>query len=272
MMHYQVLNRAILKITGDDAAKFLQGIITNDIYSQGAIYAMMLGANGRYLFDFFITNLDGGYFLEADIVNLEELISKLKLYIIRSKVKIEDVTSKYQIVYSKTSLEGAYILRSYQDPRFRRMGFRAIVSGQSLVSTSNIYFEDKYLYAIPDGNIDLIHNKSMPQEYGADHLNAINYSKGCYLGQEVICRTKTQGVVRKNIFKITANQDLSHIPQGTPLLAADHKIGLLCSAYHNFAISLLRIEDYELYKQMHLTLSGIAITLEVPEWMVISRL
>jgi folate-binding Fe-S cluster repair protein YgfZ len=57
MTDYQILQRGLLKITGEDAAKFLQALITNDIYSNHNIYAMILSPQGRYLFDFFVSNI-----------------------------------------------------------------------------------------------------------------------------------------------------------------------------------------------------------------------
>ena len=267
MTNYCILPRAILRITGDNAAKFLQALITNDIYSNTTIYAMMLSATGRYALDFFITNVSNGYILETDITTLSALILRLRLYRMRSKVEIEDITDKYQVIYSREKID-IDSLCTYQDPRFNKMGFRAVTLkeySKNSIST-DLYTEDKYLYAIPDGNTDLIPDKSMPQEYGMDHLNAISYSKGCYLGQEVICRTKTQGVIRKQIFKITSDVSLQSIEHGTPILADKDKIGILCSSHNNCGISLIRTEDYVTKKQMHLTIAGIPITLHVPEW------
>lgn len=288
-MQYQILNRAVVKITGEDAATFLQALVTNDIYSASTVYAMMLSASGRYVFDFFITNLGSGYILETDISNLEPLIAKLRVYRMRSKVVIEDITNDYFVSYTRTNIEIPGTLVSYKDPRFSKMGFRHVVFTNSDFNLphchpradgdpelkldsclhgndNDSYNQDKYLYSIPDGNIDLVPDKSMPQEYGMDYLNAISYTKGCYVGQEVICRTKTQGVIRKQVFSVTADASLEGLEHGTPIVSGSDKIGILCSSYHNCGISLIRTEDYLARKQMRLTLASIPITLTLPEW------
>jgi folate-binding protein YgfZ len=266
MTQYQILKRAVLKVTGEDAPAFLQAIITNDIHLSRTVYAMMLSPSGRYLFDFFITNMGSGYILETDISNRDPLTRKLQLYRMRSRVVIEDITNDYFVIYARDNIEIPGTLISYKDPRFSKMGFRYIAYISHHVTTDDLYNQDKYQHSIPDGNIDLLSDKSMPQEYGMDYLNAISYTKGCYLGQEVICRTKTQGVVRKQIFNVTADTSIEGLEHGTPILAGGDKIGTLCSSYHNCGISLIRTEDYVTRKQMRLTLESIPITLNIPEW------
>jgi folate-binding protein YgfZ len=259
------LNRGIIKISGNDASSFLQALITNDIYGSATIYAMMLSPQGRYLFDFFITNTGNLYWLETDLSSLSDLIAKLKLYRLRSNVVIEDVSDAYSIVYSHELLPRDKVCE-YQDPRFEGMGMRTIVSGGSELATTDLYLRDKYAYAIPDGEFDLIRDKSMPQEYGMDMLKCIDYTKGCYVGQEMISRTKYQGVIRKQIFKIVAESDLSGFEQGSQVTASGTKIGVLCSSYLNEGIGLIRLEDYNTNLGAQFYINGLEVRLEIPAW------
>jgi len=258
------LSRGILKITGDAAGKFLQSIITNDITTDGAIYAMMLSPQGRYLFDFFIVNLDGAYILDTDLYSLDALVTKLKLYKLRSNVVIENISNDYSVVYSRKPLFLSKMCE-YKDPRFEKMGLRTIVKAVGNLGHTDIYLQDKYQYAIPDGEIDLIRDKSMPLEYGMDLLHSIDYNKGCYVGQEVISRTKYQGVIRKQIFKIIAQEELS-ASQGLEIMASNKKIGTVCSCYKNQGIGLIRTEDYETSGDEDVTIGDISVRLELPEW------
>jgi folate-binding protein YgfZ len=259
------LKRGILKITGSDAAPFLQALITNDIYGSKTIYAMMLSPQGRYLFDFFIINVGDAYFLETDLGSLEPLVTKLKLYKLRSNVTIENVSESHSVIYSHESTERHKICE-YRDPRFEKMGLRTIVARDSSETHTDLYLKDKYQYALPDGEFDLIKDKSMPQEYGMDMLHCIDYQKGCYVGQEVISRTKYQGVIRKQVFKIVADSDLSGMNQGASITAAGTKIGVLCSSYMNAGIGLVRLEDYEAQKGVAFDIEGVEVWLEDPPW------
>ena len=66
---------------------------------------------------------------------------------------------------------------------------------------SDLYLEAKYEFGMIDGDTDLKYEKSIPIDFAANELNAISYTKGCYVGQEVISRAKYQGVIRKKIYQ-----------------------------------------------------------------------
>lgn len=264
-------NRGIIKVTGEDAGKFLQSLVTNDIYGSSAIYAMMLSPQGRYLFDFFISKIDSGYLLETDGASAQALAARLKLYKLRANVAIEDLSEEYSVYYSHSPLDVAKVAE-YHDPRFDKLGLRTIVPAVSIVDTKpSLYSHDKYHYAIPDGATDLIRDKSMPQEYGMDHLHCIDYHKGCYVGQEVISRTKYQGVIRKQVFKVIGSSDLSAFAQGESIVAGGEKIGALCSTYGNFGIGLVRLEDYERHKGEKSYVGVVEVVLAMVEWAYIAK-
>jgi hypothetical protein len=171
------------------------------------------------------------------------------------------------VVYSKEEIPGSLTIS--KDPRFVELGLRSIIHEKHLRNTSveskNLYKEDKYNYAIPDGS-DLIYEKSIALEYGLDALYAINFEKGCYVGQELISRTKYQGVVRKRIFKLVGEEDLSHVPKGSEILLNNEKIGIICSTYNKFGIGLVKMDDFNLLLTNYCYTCGIKINLLVPDW------
>lgn len=265
MTNYQILDYSIIKIEGEDSAKFLQSIITNDINSKNTIYSLMLTPQGKFLFDFFITPKDDYYFIEISTAQLEPFISKLKLYRLRSKISITHIP-EYITIYSHQSLDLPK-LYEYKDPRYEGLGLRTIALANNPLSPSNLYQEDKYKFALPEGYTELIQDKSMPLEYGLEHLNAISFTKGCYVGQEVISRTTYQGVIRKVIFRITAEEDLSNIMPSTSITINDNKIGTLCSSYKNQGIGLIRLENYEMHKgQTSIKINSLNISLHKATW------
>ena len=70
-------NRTIVQIAGIDAAKFLQNLVTNDVSSEKPIYAMMLSSGGRFLFDMFIINIQGGFLLDISSTTKDIFLQKL---------------------------------------------------------------------------------------------------------------------------------------------------------------------------------------------------
>ncbi|PCJ29200.1 MAG: aminomethyltransferase [Rickettsiales bacterium] len=284
-------NRAVLHVRGGDAGKFLQALVSNDVVGKIYSYNYFLTNQGRYLFDFFVyKETDSSYFIDLHEKDLVGLIKKLTLYKLRSDVEIQDRSGEYKILYSndklKTSAEtdaetgvelesnakletGAKF--SLQDPRFDEMGFRSLIQIENInyppEKYGAIYNSDKYHCAIADGRPDLIYDRSIPIEYGAEELLGIDYRKGCYIGQEVISRAKYQGVVRKKIFKLSFDKELSGDFCGTDVTDLEgKKLGIVCSGYKNQVIALLREENYLGLAEKLSIVNGETAEILIPPW------
>ncbi|MCC8483670.1 MAG: palindromic element RPE2 domain-containing protein [Rickettsia endosymbiont of Labidopullus appendiculatus] len=304
---YEILtNRSIIEVSGDDAMNFLHNLITNDIKNNDYCYSYALTNQGRYLFDFFILKLSATrFFIDININQSDLFKNHLVQYKLRAKIEVNDLTNAYQVIYSNQQLP----FNSHQDPRYNQLGFRSIINKDDFLTTTRIeglYQQDKYNFAIVDGYDDLIANRSIPIEYGAEELNAISYSKGCYIGQEVVSRTKYQGVVRKKIFKLSINTDfgnvgsldivnsggfgarsdgatpisnrratsddvtnfssIDYIAKDDEIIADNTKIGVVCSAYQNMAIALIRVDDYYSLADTVITVRNLPVSLAAPPW------
>lgn len=266
---YEILqNRALVEVSGSDSLRFLQGLITNDIIAYRYCYTYMLSNQGRYVSDFFILNMsDNNFLIDIALNSASNFIAKLMTYKLRAKVDIVQNTDKYSVLYSKEELKQSNVIASNKDPRYPALGFRSIIlrTDDLYNGQGNIYFEDKYHYAIPDGDIDLIYEKSIPLEYGARELNAISYKKGCYVGQEFISRSTYYGVIRKKIFKaIDVSGENNLITEN--LIPQSNNIGILCSKYNNLGIALVNEEkNFELI-QNPVFFNGIKMILCAPGW------
>ncbi|MDX1924677.1 MAG: hypothetical protein SFT91_05620 [Rickettsiaceae bacterium] len=239
-------DRVIIKAFGKDAKRYLQSTTTNDIEvltkESDSIYAYFLNAQGRFLYDSFIIMAEDGYFLDVNKDYAEKLLSRLDFYKLNMKVNFS-LEKNLKIFYQKTKREGKIV---YKDSRYEKMGYRCV---STLVDgpVDESYLEDKYEYSIPDGFTDLVHEKSLPPEFGCDFLSSVSYTKGCYTGQEVISRTKYQGVVRKNLYKLTFKDNMEDL-KGEEIVLGNEKIGYITSSWKDIAIALLKtekIKDYE---------------------------
>jgi folate-binding protein YgfZ len=248
-----IKNRSLIEVRGNDRLSFIQNLITNDIRSDdNYIYAIMLSPGGRFLFDMFILKEEDRILLDVFSDTKNSLLEKLDLYNINQDVELKELPEK--IYYSQEE-------RGNKDPRYDKLGYR-FISNESF-EDDNSWIYDKYEYSIPDGGIDLIYDKAMPQEYGAEELGAISYTKGCYVGQEVISRTKYQGEIRKKIYSIISNSNLSNIQQGTPIMQQDKKVGIFLSANNNKGIALIREMNLE---DKDATINGLSISLKKAIW------
>ena len=91
---YKNSNSKFISVEGEDSAEFLQNLITNDIYlckKDKVIYSCLLTPQGKFLSDFFIFKIDSKYILETHSLFYKNLIKKLKIYKLRSKVIIKKI-------------------------------------------------------------------------------------------------------------------------------------------------------------------------------------
>jgi folate-binding protein YgfZ len=266
---YHHTNRRVIAIAGEDRSTFLQGLITNDINllsEKGMIYAAMLTPQGKFLYDFFLTSQDDKILLDCLDEIHAPLMKKLMLYRLRARVAIEDVSEFYG-VYSVHDEEANLTL----DPRCPQLGYRAIIKKEDLPFSNNLDDYDKLRLSlgIPEILKDMIPEKSIPLECNLDQLNAISWSKGCYVGQELTARTHYRGVVRKRLLpvKISGKQPAELIFQG------DQEVGKLYSHNQEVGIARLRIDDIQdaLIGEKLLTCGDAQLKPFVPEWMALEK-
>lgn len=205
----KLVNRALLYISGADAAVFLQGQISNDIdllKTENSIHALILTPQGKILADLFVYNYKTGYLLELDSHITDWLIKRLQMYRLRSDVTIEDLNQDLNLVISQDPLETAYI--SAADPRFLAIDQSAPL--RNIVSTAEGYKNgddaeyQQYLaaQAMATFGVDYQASEFFPQDLWYDKLASTNFAKGCYVGQEVVSRMRHKSTARKRLMPL----------------------------------------------------------------------
>ncbi|GJD11581.1 Putative transferase CAF17, mitochondrial [Galdieria sulphuraria] len=218
-------DRYLLKLSGKDTTKFLQGLITQNVelltkQSQKPTlgYTGFLNKRGRLINQGFLAPLSEScedWLIDVHPSTGSELVKHLQLFRLRSKVEISNVSDSYS-VWVAPGLERMDQIWSdfvpdkptvYSlDPRVSRLGLRFYTSihtkyqGQKEAQGSEeLYHVWRMIYGIPEGGTDYSFLNSLPFEGNLDYLNGISFSKGCYLGQETTARVNYTGVVRKRI-------------------------------------------------------------------------
>jgi tRNA-modifying protein YgfZ len=275
--HASVLpSRAVLRVRGPDARKFLQGLITNDIgKAQGgaAIHAGLLSPQGKILFDFFVV-LDGDTLL-LDVAKDKagELVQRLNFYRLRAQVEIaEEPALAVAAAWggSPGSLEGAV---AYADPRLAELGFRLLLpNGTELarLRCETVPEADYHAFrlgrGVPEGGRDYEFGETFPHEALFDQLNGVDFAKGCYVGQEVVSRMEHRGTARKRIVPVEGEAAL---PQsGTNVEADGVPIGTIGTVSGRSALAQIRLDRAEAALAAGKTLSagGVRIVLRRPSF------
>lgn len=221
-------SRQLLSVSGPEATKFLQGIVTANVTGADGLprtdgfYSGFLNATGRVVHDIFIYPFQGGpglpvqedgYLVEADASQMARFAKHIKRYRLRAKVAVRTIPRDEASVWQAwdesptaqpdmTSNESRLVLR---DPRAPGLGHRIIQLGSRApemdldICTEDAYTIRRYLRGVPEGQYEMPREQALPLESNMDVMNGIDFHKGCYVGQELTIRTKHRGVVRKRI-------------------------------------------------------------------------
>ena len=219
-------NRATLHISGEDAKSFLQDLITNDmnkIESDKPLYASLLNPQGKFLFDFFIYQSeqdDKAFILDCEAGENAERINALykKLLMYRLRKAVDITMQEHAQIYA---IFGAPEI-GLADPRHTEMGTRSFDKPNISEANFEEWDQRRIKLTIPDGSRDLIVDKSTMDEAHMDQLNAIDYKKGCYVGQELTARMHYRGLGKKHLQSVK----VSELPEGAVLRSSCGDIGL----------------------------------------------
>jgi folate-binding protein YgfZ len=269
MKHALLPDRGAIALAGEEAVPFLQSLVSNNVEkvaADRAIYATLLTPQGRFLFDFFVAIRQGGLLLECDRARAPDLAKRLSMYKLRAKVTVADLSAETAVgVLWGEGAVAAFGLApaggaagpvddaiAYVDPRLPELGVRLVgpaaevsrlldVRGEQ--ATAEDWHRHRLALGVPDGSRDVPVDKGFLLEHNFEELNAIDFSKGCYIGQELTARTKYRGVVRKRLFQVKVDGPLP--APGTAVLRGEREAGTLYSGSDGLALALLRLEDVE---------------------------
>jgi folate-binding protein YgfZ len=261
MNQAQLPHRGFISVTGEDALTFLQGIITNDVThaaGEKAVYACFLTPQGKYLADFFVYPVEGGVLLDVDKEILPDLLKRLTMYKLRSKVVLEDVSDKYSVTAVWNTIE--HLHNAFADPRGINFGYRAL--NQEFEAEQEDYTLWQMQNGLPDV-ADFERERTTMAEANIDFLNGISWTKGCYMGQEITARMHYRGLVKKRFLPLEFSVE-KEIASDTPITRDGKNIGFLRRVYKNRAIGVIMLEALEGGRQCEV--DGIAATIHVPEW------
>ena len=270
-------DRGVIYINGKDAKEFLQNIVTNDINKVNNTYSCfssLLTPQGKYLFDFIIVKHKRGYLLDCELNQIDELIKRLNVYKLNSKIEILNLSNEFQVAvisnekflsFKNSKNEEGYTLTYrddpfFIDPRNKKLGARVIINLEKLylsikklelnLTKPKRYYELSYKLGIPQINTKNLKEKIFGLECNLEELNGIDFKKGCYVGQENTARMKLKNKLRKKLFPLKSDKKLNI---GSEVNYKDVKIGtILINEPYPFALIKLFDPDFSEFKDKEL--------------------
>ena len=275
-------DRGVVCVTGEDAEKLLQGIVSNDmdlLATQAAIHTALLTPQGKILFDFFVVKAGGGYLLEVAREKAADLAKRLSLYKLRAKVEIRDASDDYRVFAlwgpSQHSSSKTIGTVSFPDPRLPALGLRILAEARlasdvaaasnGLDASPEDYHAHRIALSVPEGGKDYVLGDTFPHEADLDQLNGVSFSKGCFVGQEVVSRMQNRAGVRKRVVPVEGEATLT---PGAEIKVGEAVIGTIGSVAGKLALALVRLDRAAeaTAKGQVLTANGVPVTLRKPDW------
>jgi tRNA-modifying protein YgfZ len=281
-------DRGVVKVSGEDARNFLNGLVTSDVTLVRPTlgrFGALLTPQGKITIDFLITEAPaghgGGFLLDTPRALAKGLADKLSFYKLRAKVAVENLSDSPDPSNSLGVMavwDGEPAVKpdlTFADPRSPALGWRILVPEElapkvaSLIGAdladSAAYEAHRIASGVPRGGLDFIYGDAFPHETNMDRLHGVDFDKGCYVGQEVVSRMQHRGTARTRTVKVILDGPAPEA--GTPVVAGDKPVGTMGSAANGAGLALIRTDRAAdaLDAGTPLTSGGLALRIADPD-------
>ncbi|MBS0959333.1 CAF17-like 4Fe-4S cluster assembly/insertion protein YgfZ [Acetobacter thailandicus] len=266
----RLTGRTVIKVSGPDRIKLLQGLITADLTTLSpetpALWSAILTPQGRWQADFFVIQDpdDTCLLLDCAATQAEDLKKQLSRFKLRSDVQLEltglTVCAAWGSRPAADIAENAII---FADPRRAEAGWRLIDTPPepAETATESDYNLHRLVLGLPDGVQDCEQGRTLAAEANMDLLGALSWTKGCYMGQEVTARMHYRTLLKRRLVPVAATHPLP--APGTPVFAGEAEVGTMRSSQDHIGLALLKVSALE----QPLTCDGITLTPRPTEWL-----
>jgi len=248
-MPIQRLDRTVFYIDGEGVEDWLSGLITNKWSNTEGRFAALLTPQGKIISDFFVygpwKGKDEGITLDAPSKFADGLEKRLRMYRLRAPINI----GRSPIVVYAGWGDDLYDNWGHQDPRHPSLGRRYMqLESYDTLKSSGDYNAHRLSLGVPDSQWDFDTAQVFPADANMDLLNGVNFSKGCFVGQEVVSRMKRMTTVKKRMRGIILDGEAK---AGDRILSGERVIGDVLHVNGKMGMAMIRLDrlraaEYEL--------------------------
>ena len=293
-------NRSIIRATGKDAGKLLQGLLTCNMEHLGkpgdVVYGFLLTPQGRFLHEMLVVKTEDGFLLDTYNGNncagpksesadeqavssqsgascarqqssteaTNNLLKRFKIYTLKSDAAFTIDTELATLACTQKPADASQHI-TITDPRHGELGYRIygeLAALEALTDNSNSTpsYNEHRIALGIPLAEDFVPEKTLLLDYDMDALHGVDFEKGCYVGQEVTARMHYRGIDKKGIYCI--HQADGELTAHTPITTDDTEAGQVLSVAGARGIAMVRHEHID----AALTAAGKKITLSRPAW------
>jgi folate-binding protein YgfZ len=279
MPSVHLVDRGVVRVSGEDAKTFLDNLITCDldrVSPQAARFGALLTPQGKILFDFLVfqasEEIGGAYYLDVLRVYAPDLAKRLGFYKLRAKVVVDDLSDSLSLVAGwdapRPDDEAGLVV---EDPRLPALGWRAIVaaqdSGEFSQDPAEAYHARRIELGVPEGGRDFLFGDAFPHEALMDQLHGVDFDKGCYVGQEVVSRMQHRSTARTRIVPAVYEGGFA-ADLGVEVTAGDKVLGKTGTGAEGRGLLMIRLDRAEdsLKSGETIRAGGIPVKLQKSSW------
>ena len=236
--------RTILRLTGADRQRYLNGQVSNDVRKldgTNTIPACVTTLKGKLDALVHITEIDDAYLIDTEAELRDSLHARLDKYIIADDCELTDASDDFHLIHTLTPTESDHPTRASQ--RLGQPGTDLWLPAGEKIPDLEFLTPEKILAlriqnTVPAWGAELTPD-TLPAEAHLD-TTAIDFHKGCYIGQEVISRIKSVGRVNRLLLRLQTTDGSPAPAPGTPIFQAEKQVGTITSAAGPDALAYIK--------------------------------
>ncbi|MBO0904334.1 YgfZ/GcvT domain-containing protein [Jiella sonneratiae] len=259
-------DRATLHLTGPETEEFLQGIVTADLAAVGpdaAAPAALLTPQGKILFEFLISRIEGGVRLDGPAGLRAELKKRLALYRLRRKIAIEESDEAVLALWDGAKAADGLVDRRFPGGDVQR-AYGAVPPGPEAVP-AEAFRVLRIGRGVAELGADYPQSEMFPHDVLMDFTGGVSFKKGCFVGQEVVSRMQHRGTARRRLMLVRAETPLAGAAE---IMAADKPVGTLLAVEDAAGLAMVRLDRLAkaAARGAAVTVEGVPAALAIPSY------
>lgn len=267
-------HRALIALNGPDWGRFLNGQTTINAETiadavvksehKALYYGAFLTPQGKLTGDFFLHPINAEtVWLDVDATLRDELFTKLNLFKLRARLTLSKPEAQ---VFAALSGAGPDRLPDPRNPETRnpdhqKPGLYRVYGTATATASIDAYTDFRLTQGLAEPGLDFPKDYLYPIDINLDHLGAIDFKKGCFVGQETTSRMKRRGTIKNRL--IPLRHEAAHLYFGAEILQGERRAGEILASQNGRSLGLMRLDRLD----GPLTCEGVTLSLTPPNWL-----